>query len=457
MSAFPVLQGDSCGRYEPQCISDTQGALFYTGMALIAVGIAGYDVSLRPFLDEQKDTSDDHDDGDESSTPMEITTIVLPWVLVILVGAIALPYIKAWSLAFGIPAICTAFATLDFLTGWCKYRKVIPHVGGRSPLTHVLRVFVNQLYKKDWRETFSRRYIYICCLCFIHVFRSIRACSNLFAVKCRRLENNDAIVLQDQGSWSLCSLVAIWITFITRGIVSSTKNTYFIEQANRLDRKVGSWDVPIELLLAAQAWDLISTLIPDINRSEFMHDFSGRDDPLVWTRMAMGYSVLGCITAAAVEIRRLKVIRRHGLLDKPDENIPMKVSWLYPRFFLLASMDFVFELGIGAFYKNESTRKYVRLFVKGVTGVGFVCGAVSVYVVGKVSDRKTSSSWFQLTLNRSRLDMYYWVLAVLSSVNLLLLFLVPYVLQEEAVAENGRESVTGNGGESAVLPSEESF
>lgn len=120
-------------------------------------------------------------------------------------------------------------------------------------------------------------------------------------------------------------------------------------------------------------------------------------------------------------------------------------------------MDFVFELGIDAFYKNESTRKYVRLFVKGVTGVGFVCGAVSVYVVGKVSERKTISSWFQLTLNRSRLDMYYWVLAVLSSVNLLLLFLVPYVLQEEAVAENGRESVTGNGGESGVLPSEESF
>ena len=49
---------------------------------------------------------------------------------------------------------------------------------------------------------------------------------------------------------------------------------------------------------------------------------------------------------------------------------------------------------------------------------------LSVYVVGKISESGGKPSWFQDTLNKSRLDNYYWTLTVLSSINLVLYILV---------------------------------
>ena len=43
-------------------------------------------------------------------------------ILFPMVGCIALPYIKLWSVRFGIPAICTVVATFLFICGSCSYK-----------------------------------------------------------------------------------------------------------------------------------------------------------------------------------------------------------------------------------------------------------------------------------------------------------------------------------------------
>ncbi|KAL8526742.1 hypothetical protein ACS0TY_015810 [Phlomoides rotata] len=67
---------------------------------------------------------------------------------------------------------------------------------------------------------------------------------------------------QDETNrWKLCSvtevesakitlrMVPMWTTFIVWGIVSSVGNTYFIEQASKMNRKLGTWKVPLQILL----------------------------------------------------------------------------------------------------------------------------------------------------------------------------------------------------------------
>lgn len=49
---------------------------------------------------------------------------------------------------------------------------------------------------------------------------------------------------------------------------------------------------------------------------------------------------------------------------------------------------------------------------------------LSVYLVGEISGRGGKSSWFQETLNKSRLDQYYWTLAALAAANLVLYVLM---------------------------------
>jgi len=69
-------------------------------------------------------------------------------------------------------------------------------------------------------------------------------------------------------------------------------------------------------------------------------------------------------------------------------------------------------------------KRYLQLFSYGVMGAGTVGSVLSVYVVGKVSGSVGKRSWFQDTLDKSRLDNYYWTLTVLSSANLILYILV---------------------------------
>ncbi|KAL8517336.1 hypothetical protein ACS0TY_015540 [Phlomoides rotata] len=63
-------------------------------MALIAVGVADNLVSVKPFLEEQTDEPNDSSGlKDSLRIPAFCLIVVVP-----IVGAIALPYIKPWSL-----------------------------------------------------------------------------------------------------------------------------------------------------------------------------------------------------------------------------------------------------------------------------------------------------------------------------------------------------------------------
>ena len=68
MSTPPVLSNstDNCTKYKPECIGYTQEVLFYTSLALIAVGISGQAVSRGSFFKEN--TSDDNSDKETSCT-----------------------------------------------------------------------------------------------------------------------------------------------------------------------------------------------------------------------------------------------------------------------------------------------------------------------------------------------------------------------------------------------------
>ncbi|CAA2958952.1 NRT1 PTR FAMILY isoform X1 [Olea europaea subsp. europaea] len=435
MSTPPVLASSmgTCKDYEPNCICGTQKVLFYTALALLAVGIAGHSVSLYPFFVKQR-TNFDIDDGNKIY--FQILGMVMVTTVPPIIGSIVLPHIKQWTIQIGIPAICTAAATLLFLSGSCSYIKPEPQ---GSPLTNVCRVFVastfkisqqfplddKELYRKDGPEHQS----------FSHtrVLRGLEKAAII--LRDRSLEE------QEKNRWRLCTvaeveeakivvrMVPMWMTFIVCGIVSSMGNTYFLEQANHLDRKLGKWTLPLPvfLLLFNGAKTLFS-----ISYSRLARCFAGykKYAPSVGIAVAMVLSVLCCITSAKIEIRRLKVIRRHDLLDKSEDDIPMSIFWLLYQFFLLAGLDTFFKKSSIAFFKDQAPKSminYLRHWSEAVSGLGFIGGVLSVYVVGNISEKGGRQNWFQYTLNKSRLDRYYWVLAALSSVNMLVFILIAYI------------------------------
>ncbi|XP_047979939.1 protein NRT1/ PTR FAMILY 5.5-like [Salvia hispanica] len=375
MSAPPVLANatGTCKEYEQECISNTHKSLLYTGMALIAVGVAGNNVSVLSFLREQRENK---------SRGAVIGYLKIPGMAMVaivgLAGAIALPYIKPWTYRFGIPAVCTTIAGIAFLTG-------------------------------------------------------LRFCTFDFPDPNRkRIEN--------LGRMFTLRMLPMWLTFLVCGIISSTGNTYFVEQAKNLDRHLGSWEVPTQILLLAQTY--LGILLA------YLANFRGHG---VVKAKILG--VVCCIAAAGVERRRLGVVRSEGLLDKPEDDVPMSVYWLLFQFALLGGMDKLLEESVAEFDEEdkpstdgdedkprtdgdkpptddneadpkELKKRCIQIFSKGVSGLGFMCGVLLVYVVGKISARGDHPNWFQFSLNRSHLDRYYWVLAVLSGGSLVLYVVV---------------------------------
>ncbi|KAL7613136.1 hypothetical protein Lser_V15G04860 [Lactuca serriola] len=349
---------------------------FFIALPLIAVGVAGHLVSLKSFLDLQteSETDDEAKKGNKRSWQIAGSVIL---VIVMIAGAIALPYIKPWSIRFGIPAICSLVATLLFLSGSQGYNPCKPAEG--SPLTSTLRVFVaaacnfSQPYP-DHKQLYNDQ--------DVHSTRSLR-CLDKAAIQFpeqHQSENRRLCSIREVEDTKISiRMVPMWLTFIVIGIVLSTGNTYFLEQANRMDRKLGRIKVSIPIFLMFYKFSSdISAYIYSVLTNCLLNK---KHVPPVGIATAMVFSILCCIAAAKVETRRLHVIKNHGLLDKPEERTPMSIFWLLPQFVLLAAVDGIANTSITSFFKHqapESMNKYLMYFTKGVLGLGTMASVLCV-------------------------------------------------------------------------------
>ncbi|KAJ0459953.1 putative proton-dependent oligopeptide transporter family, MFS transporter superfamily [Helianthus annuus] len=434
----PAISGP-CKQDDKKCIGHAQKVLFYTALPLIAVGMAGHMVSLAPFLDLQTRNKNERDvekkkkkENERKINENENGKENKP-------GGIGLPYVRPWKLRFGIPAICSVVATLLFFTGWRYYDRDPPK---GSPLTTTVRVFVATArnFSKPMPNPTD-----------LYNENDTHPTSSL------RLFDKAAIKLpegQQPNRWKVCDvrevedtkigirLLPMWLTFIVVGIVLSIGNTYYLEQANHMDRKLGKIKVtiPIFLLFYTTTSSIFARFYSLLTMT------TKKYAPPIGIATGMILSVLCCITAAKVETRRLHRSRDHGLLDKPGDKIPMSIFALLPQFMLLAAVDGIANTSITGFFRHqtpESLHKYLMYFTKGVLGLGSMASVLSVYIVEKVSENNGKRNWFQYTLNQSRLDRYYWVLAALSAVNLVVYVFVALFYKYKETPEGDEDEAEG--------------
>ncbi|BFG36359.1 hypothetical protein CerSpe_226330 [Prunus speciosa] len=430
MSTPPVLAGatGTCSAYKAECIGQVQKVLFYTSLPLIAVGVSAYLGSALTFIDELlPQTNPEQLPPPESEQlppppepeklpppapaaeqlqppaskklpPEEVDQQITPesngtsWAqffksewffgvisMIFFPGAalLAIGYINPWSIKFGIGAICTVVSTIIFLCGLCSFPR--GRGAGQKPIS------LTKMFRK-------------------------------------------------QDAKSILRLMPTCMTCILTGIVVSIGKTYFIEQATDMNPHVGRLLVPTIVLPICFQGYLKAYLANQIKWCAA--------DPRFGIAMSKIIVTLCCITAAKVETRRLGVVRREGLIDDNTKTIPMTMFWLVPQFLLLGLAEELSEKSIVCFFTDrleiktpeedkatkESKNMYMKIFAQAVSGVGILCGVLSVYAVGEVSARVGGSSWFQFTLNRSRLDNYYWTLAALTAINLVLDLLVRCVV-----------------------------
>ncbi|GMP30409.1 hypothetical protein CsSME_00005089 [Camellia sinensis var. sinensis] len=141
----------------------------------------------------------------------------------------------------------------------------------------------------------------------------------------------------------------------------------------------------------------------------------------VMQRMGIGMllSVIAMVIAALVETKRLKISK-----NTQSETVPLSIFWLLPQYILLGISDIFTVIGMQEYFYSEVP---IRMRTTGIAlytsvfGVGNFLSALLITILDYFTNSRRGGrqSWFSDDMREARLDKYYWLLALGSSLSML--------------------------------------
>ncbi|XP_002962950.2 protein NRT1/ PTR FAMILY 8.1 isoform X2 [Selaginella moellendorffii] len=348
----------------------------------------------------------------------------------------------SWSFGFGICTIAMGLAVVVFLIGTPLYRN---HGPGGNPLVRVFQVLVATVRKMGLKNPNDASLLYEVAddKPSIKGSRKIQHTTNLqFLDKAAIILPSD---LEEVNPWRLCTvsqveevkciirMLPILLSSIVYSIVYSQMATLFLEQGGTMDTHLGRYKIPpgslsvfenLSILVCTPTYEWF--LVPLLRR--FTKHPKGLTD---LQRIGTGLVVimLSMVVAALVEIRRLGVARDHGQLDSPAAVLPMSVFWLVPQYFLVGASEVFTFIGLIEFFYDQSPdgmRALGSSFQLTALACGNYSSSLVVTIVNGVTGRRGHTSWIADNLNRAHFDYFYWMLAVVTGIDLVFFMVCAY-------------------------------
>ncbi|XP_076919266.1 protein NRT1/ PTR FAMILY 6.3-like [Bidens hawaiensis] len=458
-TAIPSLQPPKCTQTGGSCIpaTDLQLAVLYLALYLTALGTGGLKSSVSGFGSDQFDESNKEEKA-------QMTAFFNWFFFFISIGSLAavtvLVYIqdnlgRRWG--YGIVACCIVLGFVIFMSGTRRYRfkKLVG-----SPLTQIASVFI-----AAWR----RRHLELpsdpSLLFNVDDVPNAEDPRKLkqklphskqfrFLDKAAIKNNEKPGEISKASKWFLTTLtdveevkmvitmLPIWATTIMFWTIYAQMTTFSVSQATTMDRHIGkSFQIPAasltvffvgSILLTVPIYDRI--IVPIAKR--FLRNPQGLS-PLQRIGVGLVMSTFAMVAAALIEIKRLHMAQTHGLVDDPSKVVPLSVFWLVPQFFFVGSGEAFTYIGQLDFFLRECPKGMktmsTGLFLSTLS-LGFFLSSLLVTIVHKVTGN--GHPWLADNLNKGKLYNFYWLLTVLSVINMGLYLLGAkwYVYREHRVA-----------------------
>ncbi|KAG6396807.1 hypothetical protein SASPL_142964 [Salvia splendens] len=396
----------------PECVdsvcpfaSDAQYAIFFFGLYLIALGTGGIKPCVSSFGADQFDDTDPVESVKKDNA--------------------------GWGLGFGIPALFMGFAIVSFFSGTNLYRFQRP---GGSPITRMCQVLVASFRKWNLVVPDDSSLLYE----LPDKSSAIEGSRKLLhtdELKCL----DKAAVISDAESkhedysnaWNLCTVTQveelkilirmfpIWATGIVFAAVYAQMSTMFVEQGMVMDTSIRSFSIPAASL---STFDVISVIfwVPMYDKvlAPLAKMFTGQDRGFTeLQRMGVGLflSILCMSAAAIVEVFRLSYVVDTAVAA------PMSIFWQIPQYFLLGAAEVFTFIGQLEFFYDQSPDAMRSL----CTALSLLTNALGNYlssfiltVVTSLTTQGGQPGWIPDNLNVGHLDYFFWLLAALSSFNL---------------------------------------
>ncbi|XP_059631958.1 protein NRT1/ PTR FAMILY 5.10-like [Cornus florida] len=401
-----------------------QVILFFFALYLVAIAQGGHKPCVQAFGADQFDSQDPKECKAKSS-------FFNWWYFGLCVGALTailiLSYIQEnlnWGLGFGIPCIVMAFALVIFLLGSMTYRFSIKR-DEKNPIMRIAQVFVNAA--RNWCTTPSA----------IAIEQEARGSQThhgsqqfkflnkaLLAPDGSEEDGRVSSTSQVEEAKAVLRLVPIWVTSLVYGIVFAQSSTLFTKQGVTMDRSIGpNFKIPAASLQSFIGFS-IAVFIPIYDRIfvPIARAITGKSSGITMLQRVgtgMFISAISIVIAALVERKRLEAAEEYGLVDKPEETVPISVWWLAPQYLLFGIADVFTIVGLQEFFYDQvpnDLRSVGLALYLSVMGIGSFLSSFLISVIQRATSRYGEDGWFSDNLNRAHLDYFYWLLAGLSAV-----------------------------------------
>ncbi|KAF8756322.1 hypothetical protein HU200_011098 [Digitaria exilis] len=351
---------------------------------------------------------------------------------------------RGWGLSFVIAAIMLLVGTTVVSAGLPFYRNQKP-MG--SPLTRILQVFVAAFRKRklslpedltemhavtDSTGTSTNSEVLERTSGF-NLLTFVRLFMYKLQIKLRFLDKA-AVNDGDRRRWSLCTvtqveeakimirMLPIFLSSILGNVPIPLLLSLTVQQGATMDTRLGATTMPpASLFVVPIVFQMLTLIVYDRAFVPWLRRATGLAGGVTHLqRVGVGFvfGVMALAVAALVEGRR----RNSG------DSTAMSVFWLTPQFFLLGVMDVTSFVGLLEFFYSEASAGMKTIggaIVFCILGVASWLGSLLIQVVNRATARRGGGhGWLDgANLNASRLDLFYWLLAIFGLVSFFLYLL----------------------------------
>ncbi|XP_078171981.1 protein NRT1/ PTR FAMILY 4.3-like [Carex rostrata] len=448
---LPQLRPPKCNMTSPQeqCpeANGFKSTMFFISLYLVALGSGCMKPNMIAHGADQFAKSD-------PKQPKKLSTYFNSAYFSFCVGELIALTVLVWvqtksgmDVGFGMSAGAMAAGLACLVAGSGFYRNKPPQ---GSIFTPISRVFVAAFMKRKQKICPSNS----------EVLQSTtnRVTSNVVSTGTTRHSNKfrflDKACIKAQNSpkessWRLCtvaqveqtktllSLIPIFACTIIFNTILAQLQTFSVQQGSSMNTNLShSFQVP-PASLQSIPYIMLIVLVPiyEVWFVPFMRRYTRKEsgiDPL--TRIGVGLFLVtfSMVAAACVERKRRN--------EAVSEGKIISIFWIAPQFLIFGLSEMFTAVGLIEFFYKQSLEG-MQSFLTAMTycsySFGFFLSSVLVSLINKITSTSSKSGWLSNnSLDKDRLDLFYWLLAVLSLLNFFnYLFWSKWYSHDEAISE----------------------
>ncbi|XP_027351415.1 protein NRT1/ PTR FAMILY 7.3-like [Abrus precatorius] len=433
-----LLEPRGCGDKELPCGSHTsyQTTLFYVSIYLIALGNGGYQPNIATFGADQ---FDEGDPKEQHSKIVFFSYFYLALNLGSLFSNTILNYFEdegLWTLGFWASAGSATMALVLFLCGTRRYRYFKP---SGNPIPRFCQVFVAAIRKWNIKVSPSDEKFYEVEECstndgrrMLHTegFRFLDKAAFITSKDFNTMEGNKcnpwclATVTQVEEVKCILRLLPIWLCTILYSVVFAQMASLFVEQGDAMDTRISTFHIPPASM---SSFDILSVAV-------FIFIYRRVLDPLVartmkskglteLQRMGIGLvlAIVAMVSAGLVEQFRLK----NAIEDcnNCEGSSSLSIFWQVPQYVLVGASEVFMYVGQLEFFNGQAPdglKSFGSALCMTSISLGNYVSSLLVAIVMKISARDDMPGWIPGNLNKGHLDRFYFLLAALTTADLII-------------------------------------